>query len=285
MNGLLLINKEKDFTSRDIVNIVGRELNTKQVGHTGTLDPMATGVLVLCVGSATKLVEMITSTEKEYIAEITLGIKTNTLDITGKILEQQSTNFNNDEIKDVLSGMIGTYDQEVPAYSAVKIAGRKLYEYARNNEEIALPKRQVTVKSLELISDVINTDSKTIFTVKTLVSKGTYIRSLVNDIAIKLSTIGVMSELKRTRQGLYKIEDCYSLDDIKNKNYKLISIKDCLPDATIVVIDDIIKKSIMNGNVIDNVYGVNEVLFINELGLEVALYHEYEGKLKPYKMF
>lgn len=288
MNGIILINKEAGCTSRDVVNMVGKELNTKQVGHTGTLDPLATGVLVLCIGEATKLVEIITCTEKEYVAEITLGLKTDTLDITGTILEEVPVTFSKEQILPILESMIGTYDQEVPIYSAVKINGKKLYEYARNNEPVILPKRQVTVKSLELVSDLINKDDKTIFTIKTVVSKGTYIRSLVNDIAVQLGTIGVMSNLQRTRQGEYKLEDCSSIEDIKKGNYKLISIKECLSDVKAVIADDTLQKALLNGNIINNVYDVNEVLFIDALGHELALYHQYEAdltKLKPYKMF
>lgn len=147
MNGILLINKEKDYTSRDVVNIVSKCLNTKKVGHTGTLDPIATGVLVICVGKATKLVDYLTSTYKEYEAEIILGISTDTYDITGNILKEENVKIEKKEIEKVLNNMIGTYLQEVPIYSAVKIDGKKLYEYARENKEIELPKREVDIKS------------------------------------------------------------------------------------------------------------------------------------------
>ena len=136
MNGIILINKEKDYTSRDVVNIISKELHTKKVGHTGTLDPLATGVLAVCVGEATKIAELLTSTYKEYIAEVTLGIKTDTLDITGNILEKRDINLNKIELEKVLKNMTKTYMQEVPIYSAVKVNGRKLYSYARNNEEV-----------------------------------------------------------------------------------------------------------------------------------------------------
>lgn len=288
MNGILLINKEAGCTSRDVVNAVSKSLNIKQVGHTGTLDPLATGVLVLCVGEATKLVEIITCTDKEYVAEITLGITTDTLDITGIISKEVTANFTEGQILPVLTSMIGTYDQEVPIYSAVKIAGKKLYEYARNNEEVELPKRQVTVKSLELIGEVTNLHNRTIFTIKTVVSKGTYIRSLIRDIAVKLDTLGVMSNLKRTRQGEYKLEDCVSLADVEAGKYQLIRIKDCLTDVKAVVADKPLQKALLNGNILPNLYNTDKVLFVNEDGVEMALYHQYEGdltKIKPLKMF
>lgn len=130
---ILIVNKEKDYTSRDVVNIISKKLNTKKVGHTGTLDPMATGVLVICVDEATKLVEILQAHTKEYIAEITLGLDTDTLDITGNILKEENVNFNKEEIIKALNNLKGFYNQQVPIYSAVKIDGKKLYQYARNN--------------------------------------------------------------------------------------------------------------------------------------------------------
>ena len=159
-NGILIVNKPKNYTSRDIVNIISKKFKTKKVGHTGTLDPIATGVLVICINKATKIVELLTSTDKEYIASFTIGTLTDTLDITGNIIKEQKSIFNKSEIKEALNSMIGTYNQEVPIYSAVKINGKKLYEYARNNEEIKLPKHQVEIKELELL-DIKNIESKT----------------------------------------------------------------------------------------------------------------------------
>ena len=197
MNGVLFINKEKGYTSRDVVNIISKHLKVKKVGHTGTLDPMATGVLIVCVGSATKLVDIITNEDKEYIAEITLGIETDTLDITGNIIKEEKVKIPKEKIIEVINSMKGSYNQEVPMYSAIKIDGKRLYEYARNKEKIDLPKRLVNIKEINLIDDIKYINDKTIFKIKCLVSKGTYIRSLVRDIASKLNTIGVMSELIR----------------------------------------------------------------------------------------
>ena len=254
MNGILFLNKEKGYTSRDVVNIVSKHLKTKKVGHTGTLDPLATGVLIICVGHATKLVDMITSDDKEYVAQVTLGIATDTLDITGTILKTEDVHLSKERIVEALNSMIGQYEQEVPIYSAVKINGKKLYEYARNNEEIILPKRLVNIKDLKLTSDIEYLDNKTIFSIKCLVSKGTYIRSLASDIASKLNTIGVMSELSRTKQGIIKIEDCIKIEDVINNKYKLIDIRTCLPDIKQVIVDEILEKEILNGKIIKNDY-------------------------------
>ena len=136
MDGILIVNKDFGCTSRDVVNETCKILNTKKIGHTGTLDPIATGVLVLCVGQATKLVEIISFLDKEYIAEVTLGTLTDTLDNTGNILKEEKVKITKEKIIDTLNNMIGVYDQEVPIYSAIKVKGKKLYEYARNNEEI-----------------------------------------------------------------------------------------------------------------------------------------------------
>lgn len=150
-NGILIVNKPKNYTSRDVVNKVGKILKTKKIGHTGTLDPIATGVLVLTIGKATKLTDVITANDKEYIAKAKFGIETDTLDNTGNILNDIKINFSKEEIETVLKSFIGSYNQQVPIYSAVKINGKKLYEYARNNETIELPKRKVEIKQIKLL--------------------------------------------------------------------------------------------------------------------------------------
>lgn len=286
MDGLLLINKEKGYTSRDVVNIVCKYLKTKKIGHTGTLDPLATGVLVLCIGKATTFVEIVTSLEKEYIASITLGLQTDTLDIEGNILKEEKAIFTKDEIEEVLENFPNEYMQEVPVYSAVKVGGKKLYEYARNNENVTLPKRRVNIYSLELLDYKIDND-KTVFKIKTRVSKGTYIRSLINDIASKLDTIGIMTDLVRTKQGNFYIEETYKLEDIKNGNYKIIGIDKILDKYPKIEVDDYLEKKIKNGNILENRYDSLPILFVNKTNNPLALYKEYEKdktKIKPFKM-
>lgn len=288
MDGILVVNKKAGYTSRDIVNIVSKLLNTKKIGHTGTLDPIATGVLVLCVGKATKLVEILTSTEKEYIAEVTLGINTDTLDITGKVLEEQNVHIDKDQIIKVLNNMIGCYSQEVPIYSAVKINGKKMYEYARENEKIELPKRMVEIKQIELLGDIKYESNKTIFSFKCLVSKGTYIRSLIRDIALKLNTIGIMSDLKRIKQGIFSIEQSYNIEDIENGNYKLVGIADCLNNYKDIIADDLLVNKIKNGAILQNIYNENKIVFKDKNDNVLAIYKAYdkdETKIKPWKIF
>lgn len=287
MDGIVLINKEKNCTSRDVVNQVSKILKTKKIGHTGTLDPIATGVLVLCIGKATKLVEVITSYDKEYEAEVILGIKTDTKDITGKILKEEKAIISKENIEECLKKMIGTYNQTVPIYSAVKINGKKLYEYARNNEEIELPKRKVTIKELKLISDITYEKEKTKFKIKCHVSKGTYIRSLIEDIATNLNTIGTMENLKRTKQGNFQIASANTIQDIENNKFKIYPIEEILEKFYKIEMTDDLYFKIKNGSIIKNNYNHDIVAFTKNDKV-IAIYKEYskdQTLLKPWKMF
>lgn len=287
MDGIVLINKEKNCTSRDVVNQVSKILKTKKIGHTGTLDPIATGVLVLCIGKATKLVEVITSYDKEYEAEVILGIKTDTKDITGKILKEEKAIISKENIEECLKKMIGTYNQIVPIYSAVKINGKKLYEYARSNEEIELPKRKVTIKELKLISDITYEKEKTKFKIKCHVSKGTYIRSLIEDIATNLNTIGTMENLKRTKQGNFQIANANTIQDIENNKFKIYSIEEILEKFYKIEMTDDLYFKIKNGSIIKNNYNHDIVAFTKNDKV-IAIYKEYSKDktlLKPWKMF
>ena len=145
MNGILIVNKPKNYTSRDIVNIISKKLNTTKVGHTGTLDPIAEGVLVVPIGRALKISELLTSEKKEYIAKVILGYETDMLDITGKEIKRNIPNVDKDKLIEALNSFIGKYNQEVPMYSAVKVNGRKLYEYARSNIQITPPSKIIEI--------------------------------------------------------------------------------------------------------------------------------------------
>ena len=283
MNGILVVNKEKDYTSRDVVNIISKEFKTKKVGHTGTLDPIATGVLVVTIGEATKISELLVSTYKEYIAEVTLGIKTDTLDITGNILETKEIKLDKSKLEQTIKSFKKTYLQEVPIYSAVKVNGKKLYEYARNKEEIKLPKKEVEIKEIELLKYAENK-----FTFRCLVSKGTYIRSLINDICNELNIIGTMSSLKRTKQGEFKIEDSYTLEQIKNKKYKLLEMQEVLKEYLQIEVNEYIENKIKNGCLLENRYDEDIIVFINKNEQVIGIYKKYEkdmNKIKPWKIF
>ncbi len=281
-NGVLIINKEKGMTSRDVVNILTKIFKTKKIGHTGTLDPIAEGVLVICLGKYTKLCELLTSKYKEYIATIKLGIKTDTLDITGNIIDKKSSNIKEKELKDCLNSFLGKSIQEVPIYSAVKVNGKKLYEYARAHQEVQLPKREIEIKSIELLS--FKDDE---ITFKATVSKGTYIRSLINDICLKLNTVGTMSSLIRTKQGEFTLEDSYTLDDIKNNNYQLLSIEEVLSDIETITINDDLYNKVKNGVIIDKIFK-EDIACLKYQDKIIALYQTYSkdnSKAKPYIMF
>ena len=282
MNGILLVNKPIDYTSRDVVNKLTKILKTKKIGHTGTLDPIATGVLVVCVGNTTKLCEILTSEYKEYIATIKLGIKTDTLDTTGTIIEEKDYNVTEEQIKEVLNSFLGDSIQTTPIYSAVKVNGKKLYEYARAGEQVELPKRNINITNIELIS---YKDDEIKF--KTTVSKGTYIRALIDDICIKLNTVGSMSSLIRTKQGDFNIEETFTLEDIENGKYELISIEKALSNIETITIDEELYNKVKNGSIIPKTFNNDyaNLLYNNKI---VALYKTYDKDntlAKPFKMF
>lgn len=278
MNGILVVNKEENFTSRDVVNKLSHILNTKRIGHTGTLDPIATGVLVITIGKYTKLSDALMSKYKEYIAEFIIGKSTDTLDITGNILEEKEANISNDEIIKAINSFKKSYNQEVPIFSAVKVNGKKLYEYARNNESVELPSKIVDIKEIEVLDIKDN-----IVKFKCLVSKGTYIRSLIRDIGISLNIPTCMKSLVRTKQGNFKIEDSYTLKDIENNKFKLLDIDKVL-DLDIIDIDknqDIYKR-VINGIKFDlNISSKPFVLFKRD-NEKIAI---YKRESDYYRMF
>lgn len=265
MNAVILVNKDKGKTSRDIVNNLTKVFNTKRIGHTGTLDPIAQGVLVICINKYTKLVNSLMSLDKQYIGTITLGIKTDTFDITGKVLEQKDVSVSKEDIEKVFSSLIGKYEQIVPIYSAKKVNGKKLYEYARNGEEVKLPTNEVDIYNLELISYEKN---KIVF--KCNCSKGTYIRSLIQTICDKLNVIGTMSDLVRTKQGNFDISNSYTVEDIENGNYKMLSVKD-LFDYKIYNLNDEEYNKVKNGSHI-KVDSNEDILLLYYNNEEIAIY-------------
>ena len=285
MNGVFLVDKEAGVTSRDVVNEIIKKTETNKVGHTGTLDPLATGVLAVCVGRATKLVDYLTNADKTYIAEITLGIETDTLDLEGSVLKEEIPMLTDENIFQAVMSMKGKYEQEVPIYSAIKVNGKKLYEYAREGIAVELPKREVEIYDISVVSPIVRENNKIVFSVECSVSKGTYIRSLVRDIAYKLNTIGIMSKLRRIKQGNFLIEDCKEIDDIRLAD--MVSINELLKGSNMLTVDDILKKDILNGKIISNIYGQDEIVFVDQEGLVLAIYKTYDKdstKLKPYIM-
>lgn len=278
MNGVIVVNKPKGITSRDVVNKLVKIFNTKSIGHTGTLDPLATGVLVCLIGKYTKLGSIMVNHDKEYIATFKLNILTDTLDIEGSTLKTDNKKISLEEMQSAINHFNGlTYMQEVPIYSAVKVNGKKLYDYARNNEKVTLPKKEVTINKLELIS--FNDEVK----IKCEVSKGTYIRSLIRDICAYLGTYGIMTDLVRTRLGDYNIKEACTLEEIESGNYKLYSLEDIF-DLDIKYITDDNHNQIYNGNIVKDKKS-NYILY-KDGDKEIAFYTRMsEEELKPLIMF
>lgn len=269
MNGFILVNKKKNMTSRDVVNSLTKILNTKKIGHTGTLDPFAEGILLVAVNKGLKVVKLLNYKDKEYIAKVKLGIKTDTLDITGKILEEKKEELNKEELAPVLKSFIGKYSYEVPIYSAIKVNGKKLYEYARNDQKVELPIKESYIYGIKLIDFKENS-----FTFSVKVSNGTYIRALVRDISKKLNKLMTLEELTRTKVDNLLIENSYTLEDIKNNNFKLLKINDLLNYKEVELSRDLEDK-VLNGNKIKLDEKEDNILFIKEKE-EIAVYTREE---------
>ena len=276
---VLYINKPKGITSFDVVNEIRHIFGIKKVGHTGTLDPIAEGVMLVAIGKATKIVELLTAEDKEYIAEVELGYKTDTYDNTGTIIEKKEVpKIINLEEK--LKSFKKTYLQEVPIYSAVKVNGKKLYDYARKKEEISLPKKQVTIKEIELLEERANG-----FTFKTLVTKGCYIRSLIQDIGESLDTYATMTNLIRTKQGKISLKDTNTIDEIKENKFQTHNIEDIL-DYPIIKVDEKEYLKVSNGVNLKDKWNIKDkVIFIDKEEKLIGIYEKKDDFLKTWKNF
>lgn len=273
----ILVNKKRDMTSFDVVSKISKLFGIKKAGHTGTLDPLAEGLMVILLGKATRLSLDITSKYKEYIAGVYLGYETDTYDITGKTTKVKEVPKNID-IEKTLSTYKKTYMQEVPIYSAVKVNGKKLYEYARQNLEVSLPKKEVTIKDIKLLEE-----EKNMFTFKATVSKGCYIRSLIRDISISLNTLGTMTSLKRTKIDNLKLKDAYTIDEIEKAKFKLLEIDTLFSYPKIKVNKELLSK-IKNGSKLENIYNIEDkVIFIDNKSNVKAIYYNDNNILKVYK--
>jgi tRNA pseudouridine synthase B len=269
MNGFILVNKKKNMTSRDVVNSLIKILNTKKIGHTGTLDPFAEGLLLVAVNKGLKVVKLLNYKDKEYVAKVRLGIKTDTLDITGNILEERKEDLNKEELEEVLQSFIGDYSYEVPIYSAIKVNGKKLYEYAREGKKVEIPIKDSYIYDIKLINIEENS-----FTFSVKVSNGTYIRALVRDISKKLNKIMTLEELTRTKIDSLLLKDAYTLEDIKNNNFKLLKINDLL-NYKEVELSGYLEAKVLNGNKIKLKEKEDNILFIKETE-EIAVYTREE---------
>lgn len=245
MNGVLNIFKNKGMTSFDVVSRVRKIAKEKKVGHTGTLDPEAEGVLPVCLGKGTKIIDYIMNSEKGYSVKFKLGIKTTTYDLEGEILEERDTSFlKEEEVKNVINSFKGEYLQVPPMFSALKKNGVRLYELARKGIEVEREGRNITIYNIENI----NIDLPYV-SMDVTCSKGTYIRSLCYDIGERLNVFATMTDLKRFKTSFFCEEDSININDLKEENIKekLISIEDALKNYPKIYIEKGYTKLIANG--------------------------------------
>lgn len=304
INGIIILNKPKGFTSFDCVNKVKHLFQVKKAGHTGTLDPNATGVLPICLGKATKASSMILEGTKVYKAEIIFGLETDTYDITGNFIldNRASLDIHDLKLMEVIAGFVGEMDQIPPIYSAKKVNGKKLYEYAREGKDIEIKPSRIRIDSIDLISY----NGKSAF-IRVCCSKGTYIRSLIHDIGISLGCHAAMGDLVREKTGNFSIEDAITLDELKDnvfdtENGKLISdslIKKIIPVSHAfsyqsLIVRDGYEKYALNGitlykeDLVD-ILDINEKenfykIFLSD-GFFVGIYKKENDVFVPYKMF
>lgn len=298
VNGIINIYKEAGFTSHDVVAKLRGIVKQKKIGHTGTLDPDATGVLPVCLGNATKLCDMLTDKSKEYEACMLLGVTTDTQDMSGKVLENKQVSCTQEEAREAVLSFIGEYDQIPPMYSAIKVNGKKLYELARNGIEIERKPRRVEISHIEILEC-----SLPEIRFRVSCSKGTYIRALCADIGDKLGCGAAMKSLIRTRVGTFVIEEAWKLSEVENMVAEGKLLEHVIaPDRVFMEYPKVkakpaFEKALANGNKL----GLNQVNFEKENTLQegelirvyssrdiftgVYTYMAEEECLKPYKMF
>ena len=268
LNGILIINKPKGFTSHDVVAKVKKILNVKKVGHTGTLDPNATGVLPLLLNEGTKLSKYLIEHDKEYEVTLKLGIKTTTADEEGEVIDKKEVVWDNIEsnINNILDSFIGKQEQIPPMYSAIKVNGKKLYEYARKGQTIEVKLRNIEIYNIELQGIL---EQENIIKFKVSCSKGTYIRSLCEDIAKKLGTYGYMKELNRTKVGRFNINEAITIEELENNKEKaerkIIQMEEFFKDLPSINLDSKQLEKFLNG------------MLINDANKD-GIYNIYSGK-------
>ncbi|MBP5444567.1 MAG: tRNA pseudouridine(55) synthase TruB [Acholeplasmatales bacterium] len=278
IDGIIVLNKPKGMTSFDCISILRKKLGIKKIGHTGTLDKEVDGVLVVCVGKATKLVDILVDHEKTYDCVMKLGLKTKTDDIYGDIVEEKDPGIHsNEEIDKVLNSFLGEYNQIPPMYSSIKINGKKLYQYAVKDIEIERSARLINIYSIKRTSDILNNEFS--FTVNS--SKGLYVRTLCSDIAERLNELGTMKSLKRVRLGDYSIDEAIDLDLVDESN--IIPLERVIERFPSVEVKDYLVPLIKNGIILDNRQtNTKEVFRVINNNKTLALYKPVEdNKYKP----
>ncbi|MCP9227091.1 MULTISPECIES: tRNA pseudouridine(55) synthase TruB [Bacillus] len=298
MEGVVLLHKPKGMTSHDCVFKLRKILREKRIGHTGTLDPDVTGVLPICVGRATKIAQFLTSETKTYEGEVTLGFSTTTEDASGEVVEKQDVNrvITRKEVEEVLAELTGTIEQMPPMFSAVKVNGKKLYEYARAGQEVERPVRTITIHEFVLLDEREVFEGENIsFRFRVTCSKGTYVRTLAVMIGEKLGFPSHMSHLVRTASGEFLLEDCISFEEIEENVQNgtvesiFISIDEALSKFPKMVVDEKQAEKIKNGmflnNELETAAPFITVFDKNDRCLAIYEHHpKHPGMLKPMKV-
>ncbi len=289
MDGIVNVNKPLGLTSHDVVYKLRRILNIKKIGHTGTLDPEASGVLPMCIGKGTKLAEYLTAADKQYMARLQLGAFTDTQDASGEVLQSFDVCVTEEQIRDAVKKFIGEISQIPPMYSAIKIDGKKLYELAREGKTVEREPRKIVISKIEIKNIDLNNN-----TVDMLVdcSKGTYIRTLCNDIGAELGCGGHMSALNRTKSGRFEIENAYTLEQIEKmaetENYSFMTpVSEALPEYERIILADRNAYRVRNGIKI-TVSGLQEgriYRVFDEKNEFLALAQQNEGRFEIIKSF
>lgn len=249
INGIINVYKERGFTSHDVVAKMRGICGQKKIGHTGTLDPYATGVLPVCLGNGTKLCDVLTDKDKEYVAELLLGVETDTQDITGEVIHKAEVSVTKEQVVSAIESFVGEYMQIPPMYSAIKIGGKKLYELAREGKTVEREARKVEIKAIEILAIDLP-----VIKMRVECSKGTYIRTLCNDIGEKLGCHGTMQSLERTRVGRFTLENAVTLTqlqewkDQEKLSEGVTSVEEYFSDLPSVYVKKEFKKLIDNGN-------------------------------------
>ena len=276
MDGIIVINKPKGCTSHDVVHKI-KKLFGKKVGHTGTLDPNATGVLPILIGKGTELSQFLINHDKKYIATIQLGVKTDTVDVEGNVIEEKNVNLDNydkNQVNEILKKMLGKQKQIPPIYSAIKVNGKKLYEYARSGKTVDIPEREIEIYDLKCLNfDVVNK----LLVFEIYCSKGTYVRTVCEKIAELLNTVGYMKELERIMVGDFNIEKSITIEELKD-NFKnqdfldknIISIEKFFSNKHRIVLNEEQLKLFLNGVKLDVSYNK----FLNNYSEFVRIYNE-----------
>ena len=283
-HGIINVYKEAGFTSHDVVAKLRGICKQKKIGHTGTLDPDAVGVLPVCLGSGTKLCDMLTGETKEYIAGFQLGIATDTQDISGKILEEKEVHVSTEQVKEMLSHFVGELQQVPPMYSALKVGGKKLYELAREGKEVERKARPITIYELELLKA-----EHPEYEIRVVCSKGTYIRTLCHDIGQALSCGAVMTSLVRSRVGEFRLKDAKTLDELQELadqgrvQEAVIPVEEMFHALPAIQVSDGAQKALRNGNQLKR----SEVLMKEEAGTTGKIPGEFpvdQGEYRVYSM-